>query len=229
LAKRLAGLARAVNIGTSRSTGWHSAPPPTCSRPLLSVTYSRNIFGSRVAYSSCVVQDRFKLFLLKTQKGETNMFATDKRKNSVPQLLSFLVLSLFALTIFAGKARAQIIGDLDADIAFQFHAGNTKLPAGKYRIHVLDNSDLTVMEIVSADGSTSALFQVQESDANSAPAKSELIFNKYGNQYFLAKLFDEDNPSGSELIESRYEKQLRKTVEVAQEHVPAHRRTQQGN
>ncbi len=158
------------------------------------------------------------------QKTEAN-----KRKRIVQKLLSFLVLSVFALSIFAGKARAQIVGDLDVDVPFQFHAGDTKLPAGKYRIHVLDNSDLTVMEITSVDGSTSALFQVQESDANSAPAKSELIFNKYGNRYFLAKLFDEGNPSGSKVVESRYEKQVSKAAMEAQEHVPAHHRTQQGN
>jgi hypothetical protein len=158
------------------------------------------------------------------QKTEAN-----KRKTVVQKLLSFLVVSVFALTIFAGKAHAQIVGDLDVDIPFQFHAGNTKLPAGKYRIHMLDDTDLTVMEITSADGSTSALFQVQESDANSAPAKSELIFNKYGNRYFLAKLFDEGNPSGSRVVESRYEKQNSKAAVEAQQHVPAHHRTQQGN
>jgi len=160
--------------------------------------------------------------------GSIQRTETNKRKTSVQRLLSFLVLSVFALTIFAGKACAQIVGDLDVDIPFQFHAGNTKLPAGKYRIHVLDDSDLTVMEISSADGSTSALFQVQESDANAAPAKSELIFNKYGNRYFLTKLFDEGNPSGSKVVESRYEKQISKAALEAQEHVPAHRRTQQG-
>src|SRR6266478_4321677 len=157
------------------------------------------------------------------QKTEAN-----KSRSSVQRLLSLLVLSVFALTIFAGKAHAQIVGDLDVDIPFQFHAGNTKLPAGKYRIHMLDNTDLTVMEITSADGSTSALFQVQESDANAAPAKSELIFNKYGNRYFLTKLFDEGNPSGSRVVESRYEKQMSKAAADAQEHVPAHHRTQQG-
>jgi len=161
--------------------------------------------------------------------GSIQRTETNKGKNSVKQFLSFLVLSVFALTIFAGKARAQIVGDLDVDIPFQFHAGNTKLPAGKYRIHVLENSDLTVMEITSADDSTSALFQVEESDTNSAPAKSELIFNKYGNRYFLAKLYDEGNASGSKLVESRYEKQISKSAVEAQEHVPAHHRTQQGS
>jgi len=153
----------------------------------------------------------------------------NKRRNSVQRLLSLLVVSVFALTIFAGKAHAQIVGDLDVNIPFQFHAGNTKLPAGKYRIHMLDDSDLTVMEIISADGSTAALFQVQESEANSAPANSELIFNKYGNRYFLAKLFDEGNPCGSEVVKSRYETKMSQAALEAQERVPAHHRTQQGN
>jgi hypothetical protein len=144
-------------------------------------------------------------------------------------LLSLFIALAFALTIFPSNAHAQIIGDLEVNIPFQFHAGNTKLPAGEYRIHVLDDSDLTVMEITSADGSTSALFQVQNTDANSTPTKSELIFNKYGNRYFLAKLFDEGNPSGSEVPKSRYEKRLSQEAIEAQEHVPAHRQVQQGN
>jgi len=145
------------------------------------------------------------------------------------QLLSLFVALVLALTIYPSKAQAQIVGDLEVNIPFQFHAGNAKLSAGQYRIHMLDDSDLTVMEITSADGSTSALFQVRAAEANSAPAKSELIFNKYGNRYFLAKLFDEGNPSGSQVMESRYEKRISQEVAEAQAHVPAHRRGQQGN
>jgi len=78
---------------------------------------------------------------------------------------------------------------LTAKIPFQFHVGNAKLPAGEYRIHLLDDSDLTVTEITSADGSTSALFQVQNTDANATPAKTELVFNKYGNRYFLGERY----------------------------------------
>jgi hypothetical protein len=161
--------------------------------------------------------------------GSTQKVETNKRRTIVQQLMSFLVLSVFALTMFAGKAHAQIVGDLDVDIPFQFHAGNTKLPAGKYRIHVLDNSDLTVMEITSTDGSTSALFEVQDAEANATPGKSELIFNKYGNRYFLAKLFDEGNPNGSEVVKSRYEKRIKQAASEPQAHVAAHRSTQQGN
>jgi hypothetical protein len=147
----------------------------------------------------------------------------------VQYLLTLFIAFVFALTIYASRAQAQIVGDLEVNIPFQFHAGNAKLPAGKYRVHVLDDSGLTVMEISSVDGSTAALFQVDSAEANSTPAKSELIFNKYGDRYFLAKLFDEGDPNGSRVVESQYEKMVGQAAQEAQEHVPAHRRTQQGN
>jgi hypothetical protein len=144
-------------------------------------------------------------------------------------LLSLFIASVVALTMYPSKAQAQLVGDLEVNIPFQFHAGNAKLPAGEYRVHVLDDSDLTVMEISSIDGSTSALFQVQNTDGNTVPAKSELIFNKYGNRYFLAKLSVEGSSSGSQVVESRYEKTVSQEATEAQEHVPARRREQRGN
>src|ERR1700730_643110 len=88
-------------------------------------------------------------------------------------LLSFFFALVFALTIYPSNAQAQITDDFEAKIPFQFHVGNTKLPAGEYRIHVND-LDPSTMEITSADGSVSALFQVQNTDANPALANNEL-------------------------------------------------------
>ncbi len=150
------------------------------------------------------------------------------KKTGSYQLLSCFVALVFVLTIHATKAQAQIVGNLEVDIPFQFHAGNAKLPPGKYTIHLLENTDLTVMEIISVDNSTSALFEVGRTQASSAPAKSELIFNKYGNRYFLAKVFDEGNSAGSQVLESRYEKRMSEVAE-SQEHVAAHHQAQAGN
>ncbi len=152
-------------------------------------------------------------------------------QNKVPgyRLLSVFFTLALAMTIFAGKTKAQVVTDLEANIPFAFHAGDSRLPAGEYRIHVLDDSDLQVMEISSADGSISVLFEVDAAHVNSRPSKSELIFNKYGNRYFLAKPFEEGSTTGSQLIESRYEKRIGQATLEAQEHVPAHRRMQQGN
>jgi len=104
------------------------------------------------------------------------------------QLPLLSIALLFMATMHASRANAQVVGDLEAKIPFQFHAGNAKLPAGTYRIHVLDDSDLTVMEIISEDGSASALFQVQESESKSAPAQSELVFNQVRRSLLPCKL-----------------------------------------
>jgi hypothetical protein len=150
------------------------------------------------------------------------------RKMERHLLVSFLAL-FFAIALYPSNAHAQISGEIEANIPFQFHAGNAKFPAGKYVIHVLDNTDLKVMEISSADGSTSALFDVRQTQANAAPAKTELIFNKYGNRYFLAKLFDEGEPGGSTVAKSRYEEKVGAAAAEAQAHVPAQHRGQQGS
>ena len=144
-------------------------------------------------------------------------------------LLSLFIALAFALTLYPSKAHAQIIGDIEVNIPFQFHAGNAKLPAGEYRIHVLDDSNPMVMEITSADGSTSALFQVRDTDVNAAPGKDELVFNKYGNRYFLAKLFQEGSDQGSQVIASNYEKTVSQEATETQEHVPARRQGQPAN
>jgi hypothetical protein len=144
------------------------------------------------------------------------------------QLLSFFIALVFALSIHPAKAHAQIIGELEVDIPFQFYAGNAKLPAGKYILHMLDNSDLRTMEISTADGSTSALFEVEGAEANSVPPKSELIFNKYGNRYFLARVFDEGNPDGSKVPKSPYEKRVSLAATETQEHLPAYHQGPQG-
>jgi hypothetical protein len=139
--------------------------------------------------------------------------------------LWFFVALVITLTMYPVKSQAQITGSLEADIPFQFHVANTKLPPGKYTIHMLDDSDLTLMEIVSADGATSALFEVRDAQAKSTPGKSELIFNKYGHRYFLERLFDESNPSGSAVVKSGYEKRIAEGAAEGQEHVPAQHRT----
>ena len=144
-------------------------------------------------------------------------------------LLAVVGILLFALAISPGKTDAQIIGDIEASVPFPFHVGDAKLPAGKYFIRVLDDSDPSIMEISSPDGSTSALFQVEAAQASSAPAKTELIFNRYGKSYFLAKLFDQGSPDGSRVVGSHYEKKISKEMTATEEHVAASHRKQQGD
>ena len=151
----------------------------------------------------------------------TNKGTANRKAIGLQHLLSLLIALIFALTIYPPKAHAQIVGNLAVNVPFAFQAGDSKLPAGEYRIHMLENSDLTVMQISTMDGTNSVLVQVRDAEANSRPTKSELIFNKYENAYFLAKVFDEGNPSGSEVVQNSDEKRISQGTLEAQEHVPA--------
>jgi len=79
--------------------------------------------------------------------------AASRKGTTRHHLLSFFIALVFALVLYPAKVHAQVIGRLVGSIPFQFHAGNAKLPPGDYVIHMLNDSDLKVMEITSADGS----------------------------------------------------------------------------
>ena len=143
--------------------------------------------------------------------------------------LAFFIALVCALTIHPAKARAQIIGELKVDIPFQFYAGSAELPPGEYLVRMVDNSNLKIMEITSADGATSALFQVQQTRVNSAPRQGELIFNKYGNLYFLTSVFDQGDPDGSQVPKSQFEKRVSQAGTEAQKRVHAEHQEQQGS
>lgn len=142
-------------------------------------------------------------------------------------LVALFTVFLFALMIYPGKAHAQVIGSIDANIPFEFQAGNAQLPPGEYSIRMVENSGLAYMQITSKDGSSSAMFGVHETDLRSAPTKTELVFNKYGDHYFLAQLFDEGDPSGSQVVESSYEKKVSKAAAESQVHVATTQQPQQ--
>lgn len=153
---------------------------------------------------------------------KTNSTQEGQNRMQKHHLLSLFVALVFAAIIYPSPTHAQIVGSVEADIPFQFHAGDARLPAGKYVIRMVDDSDLKIMEISKPDGSVAALFQVHSAEANSTPRKTELIFNRYGNKYFLEKVFDEGESDGSQVVESNYEKRVGQAAAEAQEHVAAH-------
>jgi hypothetical protein len=131
--------------------------------------------------------------------------------------------------IHPSRAHAQIIDTLEGNIPFQFQAGDAVLPPGNYSIRMVENSGLTFMQITSTENRSSAFFRVSETDLKSAPTKNELIFNKYGDHYFLAQLFEEGDPSGSEVSESNYEKTVSKADAESQVHVAIQHNQQHGS
>jgi hypothetical protein len=137
--------------------------------------------------------------------------------------LGKLFLTLCLLTVGGGVvANAQIDSDMQiqANVPFAFAVGDTTLPAGNYEIKRVDDNAPNVLELRSADGRTSVIFETENAQTrdDQAASKTELVFNKFGDEYFFSQLWVSGSVSGSELPKSRMEKRLASSGSHSERH-----------
>ena len=133
-------------------------------------------------------------------------------------ILVVLVLSLPAML----QAQMAIKEPLArVDIPFPFSAGGVHLPAGQYRISHPGDPYFVLIE--KDDGSARALVYVQPSGVNSSES-SKLVFNKYGNRYFLSQLWTEPDQRVHQCAKDRQEKELMAQAQKAEPVVVAAKR-----
>lgn len=125
----------------------------------------------------------------------------------------------FLLVLAAVSVNAQRLSDdsIAADIPFDFAVGQTKLPAGNYilrRIALPSSHDRLVIQ--SADGRgdrhTSITMPNRTSEMQN---QSKLIFNRYGDQYFLSQVWMAGSDTGRDLFQSRNERNLAEVSKLA--------------
>ena len=112
-------------------------------------------------------------------------------------------LATMALTTVA--AHAQLVGELEANIPFAFHADNARLPAGEYYLRQAEDMDINILEIESANKNMAAFVLTESSQPSPVPRTSELTFDKIGNQYFLRGITVDDSSLGYTLVKSKAE------------------------
>jgi hypothetical protein len=133
------------------------------------------------------------------QKGETTM----KRMTA----LAFVAATLISMN--AARAHAQA-GTVDAKVPFDFVVQNQTLPAGTYRISYATQNGILIRSL---DGRFHAL--TVASGADGLPqGENKLIFNQYGNRYFLHEVLCSDMDMNLTVPRSKLEKRVR--IEEAQ-------------
>ena len=87
----------------------------------------------------------------------------------------------------SGKAQSSGSQTMRARIPFTFTVGERTLPAGVYRISVLNpSSDRKALQIRSETGRVSAI--IQTTGVKGAPVdQAKLVFHRYGDSYFFAQ------------------------------------------
>ena len=122
--------------------------------------------------------------------------------------LSVLVCSMAVAANAQNSGRRLLV----ANIPFQFNVGDTTLPAGEYTISQTNPaSDRAVLQIKMKNGSRSLLVQMSSVIGKTADA-STLIFNRYGNKYFVAQAWIDGETEGLKAPGSRAERATRKEM-----------------
>lgn len=111
---------------------------------------------------------------------------------------------LIALTLFAGlmvpATQAQSI-ILKADIPFDFVVGDKQLHSGEYNVKQTHPGVMLIQGTRS-----SAMVLTTAADGGKISDVGKLVFNRYGDQYFLSKIWTND--SGRQLPKSRLEREV---------------------
>jgi hypothetical protein len=139
------------------------------------------------------------------------------------KIQSMKMLLVLGLLIGIGNvtARAQALSDDTAIEAYVPHAFILKdktLPAGKYTIKRVDDTQPNVLEIRSADGRTAVVFEAESVQANQIPRKAEMVFDQVGDQYFLAKIWTTDSKIGYQLPKTKAQEGLEGSGTKAEQH-----------
>jgi hypothetical protein len=94
-------------------------------------------------------------------------------------------------------------------VPFQFHAGNTALPAGEYRVSIDPGTRQSLITLAAADfGDALFLLPLPAAIREGAPQESTvaLVFHKYGDDYFLRQVRQNGIRQTLNLPETRSEK-----------------------
>jgi hypothetical protein len=103
----------------------------------------------------------------------------------------------------ASSARAQATSTVT--IPFAFHVGSTLMPAG---IYYVQSMDADVFCLNNWDRHESAIALAATTSGSTAPAK-KLVFNRYGERYFLSAILDDRGESQKTFARSKLERTIR--------------------
>lgn len=120
-----------------------------------------------------------------------------------PQFFRVLVLS-FAFLVFSASVFAQSGDQNSFEIPFSFNVGKDQFPAGKYEVKRISSSSF-LLRNETGNASVIVLSPLTINEKVSETSE-KLVFNRYGNQYFLRQIFALRNAAGRGLNESNNEK-----------------------
>ena len=107
--------------------------------------------------------------------------------------------------IVVGSGYAQSRFKLHADIPFEFVASNVTFPAGHYTVRAMQPGRVLIQ---SADYRNAEVVMTIPQATGRTSEETKLIFNRYGNKYFLSQIWTRGDGTGRQLLKSRAEREM---------------------
>jgi hypothetical protein len=114
---------------------------------------------------------------------------------------------------------AGLSGTVSANIPFDFMIGGKEFKAGKYSVSRLFASNTSDTLIIRSKENSEAANFIVNSVRGKGESQARLIFNRYGNQYFLAQIFDGQGREGFGLLKSKTEREAAKKRDTITQNV----------
>lgn len=118
-----------------------------------------------------------------------------------------IMAGLMVFTVFASTRVAQAQQEMVVKIPFAFVADHVNLPAGDYTLKTAGpiNSLLLVNR---ADPTMSAYIPSNAAQAAAVQSESKVVFNCYGDRYFLSQVWTAGTALGRQMVRSSREKEM---------------------
>ena len=126
--------------------------------------------------------------------------------------------ALVAVAMLASTrvASAQDRNQILVKVPFDFVAGNKTMPGGEYAVKAIGPTNMLIL-VARTDSTSSAFLPTHAAVSSQPQMESKLVFNRYGNRYFLAQVWTAGNSSGLQLIKSNREKEVALTASIETE------------
>lgn len=123
------------------------------------------------------------------------------------KLLFGIIFTAFAIVSINSAVFARGGDSLTVEIPFDFYVRNEKLNAGEYEVQK-NTEDVFVLRNV--ETGKKIILSARISAGKNGVEAEKVVFNKYGDRYFLREVYMDRLSLGRDLGESKTEKKIRK-------------------
>jgi len=123
-------------------------------------------------------------------------------------LVAAVVVITGVLAVSSVRAQTNSGPQLSATIPFEFSIGDRTMEQGEYTLTRLNpSSPVKVLQLRRKDGSSSVVIQTIDV-VGKISDNAKLVFNRYGDRYFLAQAWMPGDKNGLALRKSRAERRI---------------------